>query len=178
METKSSQRDEEIGLSCMVSGYAWKRKMKDKTALDIKMSDMRRCWNNTPTGWLSSNNALGEVELIHPVQAPIGLADNEFHYLLDDEFHWRQRTDNGHSYRKPRDEAEEELQGHHQFPSTTNNSMESPQTQRGPGKRPTERCLRPPGEFLRCHNWEEDIRAAEPSTSEAGESDTNHSTTN
>ncbi|RSL88566.1 hypothetical protein CEP51_001658 [Fusarium floridanum] len=31
--------------------------------------------------------------------SPIRLADNEFHYLLDDEFHWRQRADNGHSYR-------------------------------------------------------------------------------
>ncbi|KAH7128857.1 hypothetical protein EDB81DRAFT_950673 [Dactylonectria macrodidyma] len=63
------RRDVEVGLACMVAGYAWEWKMKkDKTAFDIVISDTQLCWNSIATDWISSSNALKEVGSIYKVQ--------------------------------------------------------------------------------------------------------------
>lgn len=62
-------RDDEVGLSRLVAGYAWKWKSKhDKSAVDIEIDGRELRWNQTQTDWISSAGAVDQVGSIHTVQ--------------------------------------------------------------------------------------------------------------
>ncbi|WP_260235445.1 DNA/RNA helicase domain-containing protein [Curtobacterium sp. PhB172] len=62
-------RDEEVGLSRLVAGYAWKWKSKhDKSAIDIEIDGREFQWNQTQTDWITSPGAVDQVGSIHTVQ--------------------------------------------------------------------------------------------------------------
>lgn len=65
-------REEEVGLSRLVAGYAWPWKSRnaagDPSAFDIEIQGIRLCWNRTPTDWINSPTSIEEVGSIHTVQ--------------------------------------------------------------------------------------------------------------
>ncbi|MEN9751513.1 MAG: hypothetical protein RLZZ600_560 [Actinomycetota bacterium] len=62
-------RDEEVGLSRLVAGYAWPWASRtDKTATDIEIDGVQMQWNQTPVDWINSPNSVNEVGSIHTVQ--------------------------------------------------------------------------------------------------------------
>jgi DUF2075 family protein len=64
------ERENEVGLSRLVAGYAWNWKTKkDKEAIDIEIGGTRLRWNSATKGdWVSSDNAVEEVGSVHVVQ--------------------------------------------------------------------------------------------------------------
>jgi hypothetical protein len=62
-------KDEEIGLSRTVAGFAWDWiSKKDKSKLDIKIDRYEYMWNSTNKDWVNSKNAINEIGCIHSVQ--------------------------------------------------------------------------------------------------------------
>jgi len=62
-------RDEEVGLSRLVAGYAWEWKSKrDPNAFDIELDGCRLQWNRTDKDWINSPGSVDEVGSIHTVQ--------------------------------------------------------------------------------------------------------------
>ena len=63
------RRDEEVGLSRLVAGFAWEWKTKnDRSAFDIEIDGYQLRWNGTQRDWIASATALEEVGSIHTVQ--------------------------------------------------------------------------------------------------------------
>jgi DUF2075 family protein len=62
-------RDDEVGLSRLVAGYAWEWKSKrDRSAIDIEIDGRQLQWNQTQTDWITSPGAVDQVGSIHTVQ--------------------------------------------------------------------------------------------------------------
>jgi uncharacterized protein len=62
-------KDDELGLSRLVAGYAWEWKSKrDRSAIDIEIDGRRLQWNQTQTDWITSTGAVDQVGSIHTVQ--------------------------------------------------------------------------------------------------------------
>ncbi|WJX99863.1 DUF2075 domain-containing protein [Curtobacterium sp. 458] len=62
-------RDDEVGLSRLVAGYAWEWKSKhDRQAVDIEVDGQRLQWNQTQKDWITSPGAVDQVGSIHTVQ--------------------------------------------------------------------------------------------------------------
>lgn len=62
-------RDDEVGLSRLVAGYAWEWKSKhDRRAIDIEVDEQRLQWNQTQKDWITSPGAVDQVGSIHTVQ--------------------------------------------------------------------------------------------------------------
>ncbi|MFJ4220798.1 DNA/RNA helicase domain-containing protein [Curtobacterium luteum] len=62
-------RDDEVGLSRLVAGYAWEWKSKhDRQAIDIEVDGQRLQWNQTQKDWITSLGAVDQVGSIHTVQ--------------------------------------------------------------------------------------------------------------
>jgi hypothetical protein len=69
MRAAIRQRNEEVGLSRVVAGYAWEWKTRsDKTAFDIELDGLQLRWNGTQVDWIASPNSIEEVGSIHTVQ--------------------------------------------------------------------------------------------------------------
>lgn len=63
------QREQEVGLSRLVAGYAWKwRSKNDKSLYDIEIDGQQLQWNNTATDWINSRTSIDEVGSIHTTQ--------------------------------------------------------------------------------------------------------------
>ncbi|QVK21765.1 DUF2075 domain-containing protein [Mycoplasmatota bacterium] len=64
-----NNKDKEVGLSRVVSGYSfeWVSK-RDKSLSDITLDGISMQWNTTASNWVNSKNALEEVGCIHTVQ--------------------------------------------------------------------------------------------------------------
>ncbi|WP_343693890.1 DNA/RNA helicase domain-containing protein [Chitinophaga sp.] len=66
---KIKSRDDEIGLSRLTAGYAWKwHSKKNKNKPDIIIDNISLYWNRTLSDWINSKNAIDEVGCIHTVQ--------------------------------------------------------------------------------------------------------------
>lgn len=62
-------REQAVGLSRMVAGFAWKWvSKKDPKRFDIKIGDVQLKWNSTALDWVNTANAVYEVGCIHTVQ--------------------------------------------------------------------------------------------------------------
>ena len=62
-------REEEVGLSRLVGGYAWRwRSQKDTSQFDIELDGVKLQWNTTATDWISSPTSIDEVGSIHTTQ--------------------------------------------------------------------------------------------------------------
>lgn len=63
-------RENEIGLSRVVAGYAWpwQTKNNSKIAYDIEIDDVKLRWNSVIIDWVNSKNARHEVGCIHTIQ--------------------------------------------------------------------------------------------------------------
>lgn len=62
-------KDEEVGLSRMTAGFAWKwETKKHKDAFDIVIEGIPKRWNSSQKDWVNSPNAVNEVGCIHTVQ--------------------------------------------------------------------------------------------------------------
>lgn len=69
MQAAIRRRNEEVGLSRVVAGYAWEWKTRnDKTAFDIELDGLQLRWNGTQVDWIASPNSIEEVGSIHTVQ--------------------------------------------------------------------------------------------------------------
>ena len=69
MVTAVRHKDEEVGLSRLVAGYAWPwRSRKDKSLPDIEIDSVPLQWNSTDVDWVNAPNAVDEVGSIHTVQ--------------------------------------------------------------------------------------------------------------
>jgi DUF2075 family protein len=69
MHAELREKDDEVGLSRLLAGYAWPwASKKDKTAHDIELDGYALRWNSTVTDWIASPTAIDEVGSIHTVQ--------------------------------------------------------------------------------------------------------------
>lgn len=63
------QKDKKLGLSRMVSGYAWPWVSKNNPDQhDIEIDGLKLFWNSVNHNWVNSPNAVNEVGCIHTVQ--------------------------------------------------------------------------------------------------------------
>jgi DUF2075 family protein len=63
------EKNNKIGLSRMVAGYAWPWiSKKDKSKKDIIIENSERMWNNKTENWVHCDTAIDEVGCIHSVQ--------------------------------------------------------------------------------------------------------------
>ncbi len=63
------ERNNEVGLSRIVAGYAWPwRSKKDPSAHDIEIDGCKLRWNGATRDWVNSPNSLHEVGSIHTIQ--------------------------------------------------------------------------------------------------------------
>ena len=69
MVDRIKARDQEIGLSRVVAGFAWPWASKtDKSAIDITIDGVGMQWNMTADKWINSPTAVNEVGCIHTTQ--------------------------------------------------------------------------------------------------------------
>lgn len=72
MRTLIQQKEEEVGLSRMVAGYAWpwasKGDLTDGAPYDIHLDGERARWNRTHVDWISSATSAEEVGCVHTTQ--------------------------------------------------------------------------------------------------------------
>lgn len=69
MVSDIKEKDSNLNLCRMVSGYAWPWvSKKDSSKYDIKIGDIELKWNSTNHNWIYSPNAINEVGCIHTVQ--------------------------------------------------------------------------------------------------------------
>ena len=62
-------KDQELGLSRVVAGFAWPWSSKrDKSAYDIEIGELKLRWNSTASDWINAKNSVEEVGSIHTVQ--------------------------------------------------------------------------------------------------------------
>lgn len=62
-------KDNELGLSRLIAGYAWKWHSKnDATLFDIEIDGERLQWNRTAKDWVNSKGSINEVGSIHTIQ--------------------------------------------------------------------------------------------------------------
>lgn len=63
------QKDEEVGLSRVLAGYAWKWLSKKSPGTpDIQIESLELFWNRTDKDWINSENSVFEVGSIHTIQ--------------------------------------------------------------------------------------------------------------
>lgn len=64
------QKDNEVGLSRLVSGYAWEWKTSKHPELefDFELDGNKLKWNSVNKNWVNSPNAVNEVGCIHTIQ--------------------------------------------------------------------------------------------------------------
>lgn len=63
------EKEERLGLSRMVAGFAWDWvSKKDRSLKDIKIDNVELQWNSTDVDWVNSPNAIHEVGCIHTTQ--------------------------------------------------------------------------------------------------------------
>jgi DUF2075 family protein len=63
------EKDQEVGLSRLVAGYAWEWKSKnDPSAIDISIDGVDMQWNRTAVDWVNSPTSVNEVGSIHTIQ--------------------------------------------------------------------------------------------------------------
>lgn len=69
MVEKVRTKNEEFGLSRVVSGYSWKWKTKKGNFdFDIEIDGYKYVWNTTATDWVNSKNSINEIGCIHTIQ--------------------------------------------------------------------------------------------------------------
>lgn len=69
MVNEIKTKDQEVGLSRIVAGYAWPWVSKqDPTKFDIEIEGLKMRWNSVNNDWVNSKNAINEVGCIHTVQ--------------------------------------------------------------------------------------------------------------
>jgi DUF2075 family protein len=69
MREAIQSKDAEVGLSRMISGFAWPWTSKtDKLAYDIEIDGEEFRWNSTQTDWIASPKSVDEIGSIHTVQ--------------------------------------------------------------------------------------------------------------
>lgn len=69
MRKEISAKDQEIGLSRLLAGFAWPWNSKrDKSKHDIEIEGLKLFWNGTATDWINSKGSNEEVGSIHTVQ--------------------------------------------------------------------------------------------------------------
>lgn len=62
-------RDEEVGLSRLLAGFAWPwRSRNDKNAVDIHLDGVALQWNATEVDWVNSQGSLEQVGSVHTIQ--------------------------------------------------------------------------------------------------------------
>jgi hypothetical protein len=63
------EKDQEVGLSRLIAGYAWEWKSKnDPSAVDISIDGIDLQWNRTAVDWVNSATSANEVGSIHTIQ--------------------------------------------------------------------------------------------------------------
>ena len=63
------EKENQVGLSRMVAGFAWEWiSKKDKTLNDIEINNCQLKWNSVDKDWVNSPNAINEVGCIHTTQ--------------------------------------------------------------------------------------------------------------
>lgn len=63
------RKDDRVGLSRMVAGFAWDWiSKKDRSLRDIVIGDTQLQWNSVDVDWVNSRNAINEVGCIHTTQ--------------------------------------------------------------------------------------------------------------
>jgi len=64
------EKDQAIGLSRLLAGYAWKWKTKSRNEIDydIDIDGVKLRWNSVTKDWVNSPNAVNEVGCIHTIQ--------------------------------------------------------------------------------------------------------------
>ncbi|MGH3474588.1 MAG: DNA/RNA helicase domain-containing protein [Aeromicrobium sp.] len=69
MRAAIADREDEIGLSRLIAGYAWEWRSKSNPHLfDIEIGDLQLRWNVSDTDWISSPTSVDEVGSIHTTQ--------------------------------------------------------------------------------------------------------------
>lgn len=69
MRKEISAKDQQIGLSRLLAGFAWPWNSKrDKSKHDIELEGLKLFWNGTATDWINSKGSNEEVGSIHTVQ--------------------------------------------------------------------------------------------------------------
>jgi hypothetical protein len=69
MRKEISAKDQQIGLSRLLAGFAWPWNSKrDKSQHDIELEGLKLFWNGTATDWINSKGSNEEVGSIHTVQ--------------------------------------------------------------------------------------------------------------
>lgn len=62
-------REQEVGLSRLLAGYAWPWKSKkEKSAFDIEIDGCKFQWNQRDVDWVNSPTSINEVGSIHTIQ--------------------------------------------------------------------------------------------------------------
>jgi len=68
-EKEMYMKEEEVGLSRMLAGYAWPWISKNNQTLkDIEIQGIKRMWNHCTEGWVHTPEAIDEVGCIHSIQ--------------------------------------------------------------------------------------------------------------
>lgn len=63
------RKEQENGLTRMISGYSWPWASKnDASKFDIDINGVKRKWNHCTEGWVHSDEAIDEVGCIHSIQ--------------------------------------------------------------------------------------------------------------
>ena len=63
------RKNEEVGLSRVLAGYAWKwLSKKSPETPDIRVDGLELFWNRTDKDWINSENSVFEVGSIHTIQ--------------------------------------------------------------------------------------------------------------
>ena len=69
MRKEISAKDQQIGLSRLLAGFAWPWSSKrDKSKHDIELEGLKLFWNGTATDWINSKGSNEEVGSIHTIQ--------------------------------------------------------------------------------------------------------------
>lgn len=69
MRSAIRRKEEEVGLSRLIAGYAWPWTSKgDASKHDFELDGEKLTWNRTPTDWINSKSSVEEVGSIHTVQ--------------------------------------------------------------------------------------------------------------
>ena len=63
------KKNNKVGLSRLIAGYAWPWiSKKDKSLFDIKIDNLELQWNGENIDWINSPNSINEVGCIHTTQ--------------------------------------------------------------------------------------------------------------
>jgi DUF2075 family protein len=90
MRNEIVARNDEVGLSRLVAGYAWPWKSKkDPEAIDIEIDGVQLQWNSTQVDWVASARSPQEVGSIHTVQ---GYDLNYVGVIIGRDLRWDTRT--------------------------------------------------------------------------------------